>query len=166
MLSYAILSDVFRQISNPQVTCLSNHFAPNSSFGIGCCGIVWRHTVQRHTTSPDANHGTTHHTPPDISNIASGSRARLKGSLFFLSFSFPLNISYSSRSRRDTLPLSREKSMIATSIPNDTSISPRFDPGALEISKSGDAHTRRERHEITTKEPRRNRYRTKGGSKL
>ena len=42
MLSYAILSDVFRQISNPQVTCLSNHFAPNSSFGIGCCVIVCR----------------------------------------------------------------------------------------------------------------------------
>lgn len=48
MLSYAILADVFRQISNPQVTCLSNHFAPNSSFGTGCCGIVWRHCTTTH----------------------------------------------------------------------------------------------------------------------
>lgn len=48
MLPDAILSDVFRQISNPQVTCLSNHFAPNSSFGIGCCGIVWRHCTTTH----------------------------------------------------------------------------------------------------------------------
>lgn len=38
MLSDAILADVFRQISDPQVTCLSNHFAPTSSFGSG--GVV------------------------------------------------------------------------------------------------------------------------------
>lgn len=62
MLPDAILSDVFRQISNPQVTCLSNHFAPNSSFGIGCCGIVWRHC----TTTHNLDQGKIMHpdTPP------------------------------------------------------------------------------------------------------
>jgi hypothetical protein len=50
MFSYPILADVFRQISNPQVTCLSNHFAPNSSFGIGCCAIVWRHCTTTHNS--------------------------------------------------------------------------------------------------------------------
>lgn len=60
MFPDAILSDVFRQISNPQVTCLSNHFAPNSSFGIGCCGIVWRHCTTTHNL--DRNDKSSLHT--------------------------------------------------------------------------------------------------------
>lgn len=84
MLPDAILSDVFRQISNPQVTCLSNHFAPNSSFGIGCCGIVWRHCTTTHNLDRN-NKFTAHFT--NTQNAQFFGRLKQAGSLALSSFS-------------------------------------------------------------------------------
>lgn len=92
MLPDAILSDVFRQISNPQVTCLSNHFAPNSSFGIGCCGIVWRHCTTTHNLDRNNNSPYTLHRHTKRAIFRSIKAGWLYLSLPFSSASFHVQI--------------------------------------------------------------------------
>lgn len=106
MLPDAILTDVFRQISNPQVTCLSNHFAPNSSFGTGCCGIVWRHCTTTHNDLDRwiSNHRTLHqHTRHANYSFGQLSSKPLVRALLFLLSVLSLSLSLSLGTRPSTL---------------------------------------------------------------